>query len=293
MLNLKKKFLKIPYWFIFLFLLLIVFEFIFDFFEIAMGRFLLLTNPIRPKTGRLWVEEKKDVDGNKIIDSLTVSIKQDSVVAPKIYSIEDLHATLSLNQNFQLSKNAFKEFYKQLSVRQAQKIIDPLNFLEIDRNREWQFVNFALDGDELYIYFIDGFGKLLYEKNLVFDSFYESAQNISGSELDQIPQFKGRIIPADVFYDSFEKLPKQYKLQIMNDPYRLVQWGDNLQRVGVSSIIEEGTVKIGFEVSMGSRNQLYILNSSEIAIQYLIDKVNGLKKGIYLKFPVPQEKNNE
>ncbi len=154
MLNLKKKIFKIPYWFILLLFLLIVFEFTFDIFEIALGRLLLLSNPVRPQTGRLWIEEKKDVDAGKIIDSLTVSMKQDSVIAPKIYSIEDLHAALSLNSNFQLNKYAFKEFYKQLSVRQAQIIIDPLNFLQIDRNRDWQFVNFVLDDNRLYIYIL-------------------------------------------------------------------------------------------------------------------------------------------
>ncbi|MBN2411059.1 hypothetical protein JXQ31_05150 [candidate division KSB1 bacterium] len=292
-LNLKKKIFNISYWSILLLFLLIVFEFTFDIFEIALGRFLLLTNPVRPKTGRLWIEEKKDVDAGKIIDSLTVSIKQDSVITPRIYSIEDLHAALSLNSNFQLNKNAFKEFYKQLSVRQAQKIIDPLNFLEIDRNRDWQFVNFVLDENMLYVYFIDGFGKLLYEKNLNFDSFYENSQTTAGSDLDQIPQYKNRIFSADIFYQAFEKLSKQYKLQIVNDPYRLVQWGENLQRVGISSVVEDGTVKVAFEVRVGSRNQLYILNSSEIAAGYLIDKINGLKRGISLKFPVQQEKIDE
>ena len=79
----------------------------------------------------------------------------------------------------------------------------------------------------------------------------------------------------------------------MNDPYRLVQWGENLQRIGISSIVEDGTVKIAFEVSVGSRNQLYILNSSEIAAGYLIDHINGLNKGIQLQFPVQQEKMDE
>jgi len=289
----KNKLFKIPYWLILLLVIVIVFEFVFDIFEVAMGRFLLMTNPVRPKTGRLWVEEKKDVNANKIIDSLTVSIKQDSVVTPKIYSIEDLHASLSLYQNINLSKSDFKEFYKRLAVRQAQKIIDPLNFLDIDRNQEWQFVNLSLDGENLYVYFIDGFGKLLYEKNLLFDSFYENSQIVAGSELDQLPQYKNRVIPADIFYQSFEKLSKSYKLQIVNDPYRLVQWGDNLHRVGISSIVENGTVKLAFEVRTGSRNQLYFLNSSEIAAGYLIESINSLKQGINLKFPVQQEKINE
>jgi len=293
MLNLKKKLFKIPYWVFILLFFLIVFEFIFDFFEIGIGRFLLLTNSIRSKTGRLWVEEKKDVDATKIIDSLRVSIKEDSLVYPKIYSVEDLHASLSLHQAMQLSKVSFKEFYRLLSGKQAQKIIDPLKFLDIDRNNEWQFVNFVLDGDELYVFFLDGYGKLLFENNLSFDNFYESSQTIKGSELDDAPQFKGRIIPAEVFFDAFEKLPKSYKLQIVNDPYKLVQWGDNLQRVAISSFVEESTVKIVFEVSMESRNQVYILNSSEIAAEYLIDSINGLKRGINLKFPIHQEKTDE
>ncbi len=134
---------------------------------------------------------------------------------------------------------------------------------------------------------------MLYEKNLTFDSFYENSQTITGSDLDQIPQYKSRIFSADIFYEAFEKLSKQYKLQIVNDPYRLVQWGDNLQRVGISSFVEEGTVKIAFEVRVGSRSQIYELNSSEIAAGYLIDKINGLKQEIFLKFPVKQEKINE
>ena len=204
-----------------------------------------------------------------------------------------MRAALSLYQNFYLNKNDFKDFYKQLSARQGKKIIDPLKFFEIDRSREWQFVNFAMDADDLYIYFIDGFGKLLYDKNLNFDSFYETNQDIAASELDNLPQFIGRIIPAGIFYDCYEKLSNLYKLQIVNDPYRLVQWGENLQRVGISSIVEEGTVKFTFEVRMGSRNQLYIMNASEIAAGYLINHINELKKGINIKYPVQQEKTDE
>ena len=59
MINIKKKFLKMPYWLIILLLFVVVFEIAFDLFEITIGRLLLLTNPVRPKTGRLWDEEKR------------------------------------------------------------------------------------------------------------------------------------------------------------------------------------------------------------------------------------------
>jgi len=289
---LKEKYTKKQKWIIFIVLLLFTGELIFDYLEIAVGKVLLATNPMRSKTGRLWVEENKDIDATKVIDSLTVTLKQDSLFSGTLYSVEDLQANLAARQFMQLTKANFKIFYNQIPNRQAQKLIDPLKFLELDRNRDWQIVNFSYEGNVLGVTFLDGFGQPLYEKSLSFSDLTERSGTVTGSELDRENLFAGRIIPADIFYEAFQKLSKTYKLQIINNPHRLVQWGDNLQRVAISSQVVDGEVKIAFEVAQGARNQVYYLNGSEIATGYLIDAINSLKKGLKLKFPARQENQN-
>lgn len=290
---LKTKLTKKQIGILVLVILLAAGEMIFDYLEIAAGKLLLATNPLRSKTGRLWVEEKKDIDATKVIDSLTVSLRQDSLFSGFLYSVEDLQANLALRQFMQVTKANFKSFYNQLPNRQAQKLIDPLKFLELDRNKNWHQVNFSYEGNLLGITFLDGFSQPLYERTLPFSDLTERTKTVTGSELDHDPMFSGRIISADIFYEAFQKLSHTYKLQIINNPHRLVQWGDNLRRVGIASQAVGGEVRIAFEVTQGARNQVYFLNGSEIATGYLIDSINRLDKGIKLKFPVRQEKQNE
>ncbi|HQI50200.1 MAG TPA: hypothetical protein PLN61_16235, partial [bacterium] len=59
-----------------LLVLVILLEFCFDLFEKIIGQVMLWTNDKRPKVGRLWTEEERDLNGQRQastrIDSLRI-----------------------------------------------------------------------------------------------------------------------------------------------------------------------------------------------------------------------------
>ena len=75
----------------------------------------------------------------------------------------------------------------------------------------------------------------------------------------------------------------------MNNPYKLVQWGDNLKHVAISRYVENGVVEIAFEVQANRHSTVYRFQASELAIAHLITKLN--EQDNKEKITLPKEKS--
>jgi len=265
-------------------LLLFAAELVFDIFEIAMGKILLFTNPIRPQTGRLWVEDHKEQKGIEELNA-NVEPQQSRTVNQPVQSLDDLQAILSMRNSLNMDKDTFKEFYRSIPVRQAKEIMDPLDLIELDRNDEWQTIQISLSGNQLVFYFLDGYERPLKESHFYVNGENKSDQQFTLSNLRTDERFLGRFVPAKVFYQAFDQLPRTYRLQIVNDPYKLVQWGSSLQRVGISSVVERDGVQIVFEVVDDMGPNLQSMRASEIAVEYLIKEINQMNGAPQLQVP--------
>ena len=274
--------------------LLLVLEASFDIFERAVGVYMYVINPFRPQVGRLWTEEEKDQAGAQQISSIVDNLRPDSSIATTIRDLEDLKALLSVRESITISQEEFLRFYRMLPTDQARKIIDPLLLLDLYRAGNWHSVRLFPAGDQIGIYFLDGSGQMLIESYLVAAG-QSGPTEIAGSsgQLDNDPRFKGRIVKAEDFYNAFDKLSQSYRLQIINDPYKLIQWGANLIRVGVSPVVESGVVTIAFEIKSDDRLKIYEIQASEIAAGYLIAEINALGTVPPLKLPQNPEVPHE
>ena len=267
-------------------------ELFFDVFEVAIGQLLQATNPIRPKVGRLWDEEKKELSGDVAMDSLFSQTAEDTLQTLQIFSIADLHSLLLLQNQVQMKRKDFMVFYRLVAPKTAKILLDPLKFLELEKNQDWQSVEFLHNESRISIYFLDGYGQLLYEQYLHINDFDDNSNTLMLSTLDSDPEFHNRTISADLFFQAFLKLPSLYRLQIINDPYKLVNWGDDLIRIGISSRVNMGSVEIAFEVGTGTQTRVYRLGASEIAVGYLIANINKLDESVNISLPKPQEPDN-
>ncbi len=266
--------------------LLIVAEIFFHVIEIGVGQVLLLTNPIRPKTGRLWVEDQKEQLGIDELNSINESEEEPVVIDQQIHNFEELEAVLSTRSSLSMTRDEFKEFYRSLPIKEAKQLLDPLYLIELDRNPEWQRSQLSLSGDQLVLYILDGYEKPIVETHVNL-RYPERSENVTSlSELDQLEAFRGRIIPASIFYKAFDQLPRMYRVQIVNDPYKLVQWGASLERVGISLFVESDGVEIIFEVKENQRTRLQHMYASEIAAGYLIKEINAIDNSPKLQMPV-------
>jgi hypothetical protein len=213
-------------------------------------------------------------------------------LAKPVRSVEELEAILSMRNSLSMTKEDFTEFYRSIPIKQAKEILDPLDLLELDRTSEWQKTQLSLSGNQLVIYFLDGYENPLRETHVYLDE-REKEEKFTSTTLDQLPKFRGRIIPAQLFFQAFDKLPRTYRLQIVNDPYKLVQWGSSLQRVGLSHYVEDAGVELLFEISTDVRKKLESMYASEIAIEYLIQEINNIQKSRTLQMPMRKDENHQ
>lgn len=267
--------------------LLFVTEAVFDVFEIAIGKMMLLTNSIRPKTGRLWDEEQKDQTGMKEVEEIEEQQKEERV---SIYRLDDLMAALSIRQSVTMSAKEFKNFYKSLPIQQSRTLLDPLQFLKLSRRSDWHGVHIMKSDDQLISDFVDGYNNLLHETIVTMDQLFPKQDTVQG-KLEDMQLYRGRVLAADQFFKAFENLSRTYQLQIVNDPYKLVQWSENLTHVAISPFVGDQGVKVVFEVGKDKQSKLYELYASEIAIGYLIKQINQLKDAPQLD--MPKEKTND
>ena len=97
--------------------------------------------------------------------------------------------------------------------------------------------------------------------------------------------FKDRTISRDQFFAIFDDLPNSVKLRLINNPFQLVKWDRNIQKVAVSRYVDDNTVSIGFQVNQGIYTEVYTFEASDWAVDIFIEKLNNQYSGINFEYP--------
>lgn len=263
-------------------------EMVFDVFEIMMGKYLLVINPKRPQIGRLWEEEQKDIlaeEEVKQVDTFTTDSLHIEII-PNFYELLKL---LEKQSMIILDQNNFKNFYKRIEPSLAVRLLDPLILYDLDRQNEWRFVKINKSSAQITFTFINGFYQPLSESFLDIKNI-NSSPLTKITDMDRDPQLQQRIVPASDFLLAFDQLSRPYRLQIFNNPYRLIEIKDELVRVGISKYAKNGSVELTFEVKVGNSVSLFKMNAAEIAAGYLISTINRSEK---YNMALPSKKEDE
>jgi len=282
----KQKKPKLPR-FVFVLAVLLIFlmaELFFDLFEITIGKLLLMTNPIRPHVGRLWEEDQKEQKGIEALDAN--SGMSEEVAKQPLRSLDDLQAVLSIRSSLSMTREEFKEFYKSIPIKQAKRLLDPLDLIALDRAQDWQTTQLSLSANQLVVYFLDGYEQPIKQTHFVINDNKKNASERGEGSLEQNEAFENRVVSATHFYQAFDKLPRSFRLQIVNDPYKLVRWGASLKEVGISRYVEDEGVQVIFVVAGDAGLQHNSMFASPIAIEYLLKEINDSSDAPRLKLPV-------
>lgn len=272
---------------ILMFILILVFaELVFDWGEILFGQFAAATNSFRQEKGRLWSMEKNDRSGSASVQEIEQNIIPGPQVDYQPRDLADLLQILNTNSDITLTREDFLAFYRRLSNDEAREIVEPLTLSKMMRNGQWKRSRIVGGQKNLSVYFIDDSGELIMDSH---PSRYvlDVAESIRqpGQRLESYKDFSGRIVTAPTFYDAFDKLSKILQLQIINNPYNLIRWGNDLLRVGISRFSDNAVVEIGFEVNIGGQTRIFMYQASEIAAGYLIQEINKLQPSSKLALP--------
>jgi hypothetical protein len=256
-------------------LLLLIAEGTFDILEITAGEWMRLTNAWRPRTGRLWEEESKDSAGRVQMEQWREQVvTSDSITETGIQSFDDLIALLSARRTIALKRDDFIKIYRSLSKEMAEKWIDPSTVYELSRNQDWSTVHFTLQSRQLGTLFLDRYRQYLYDRYVPLDFFFASLPESGFSVLETREPYAGRVVSASDFFSAFDHLAPELRRLLVPDMYQLIQWGDRLERVGISRYAVHDSVRLAFEIRLQNQVRTVEMKAPKTIVNSFISKLN-------------------
>lgn len=285
-------------WFFTILLLMLVFmiiEGIYDVVEISLGQVLTLTNSIRPQTGPVWQREINDEVAVQQLETLIQESPPEKIKLVQFQNFDALIEALNKSEEIRIPKNNFLNLYINLPYDYAQEIIPPYDLLALIDEESWQQCAFSRETTELRIYLLDGENQLIrdYYAPLRFNIDSENMAIPVGSLLDEIEEFRNRVISKADFLKAFNSLPVTTKTFIMNNPIQLIRWRDALKKVAISRYVIDGTVTIGFQIQTGVTKSIVRYQASEIAASRLVQRVNEIITDKFIAMPERKIKSSE
>ena len=268
-------------------ILITTIEFNTDFVEIILGNIIELTNPYRPKSGTIWELHKNDRLASEQLEEITKSLPEKKPELPEINDLMQLKTKLEQQQTLLITADQFRNLYNQIPIRISGDIISPLDLLKLSHSRKWIWTKIVKSDSSLSFFFFDGDKQLLMDTYPPLSVLYNiPAANISHFvSLDSMDSFRGRTLSRDQFFAVFDDLPTSVKLRLINNPFQLVKWDSNIQKVGLSRYVEDNTVSIGFQVNQGIYSEVYTFVASDWAVDIFIEKLNTLHPELYFEYP--------
>ncbi|MDZ7375695.1 MAG: hypothetical protein ONB13_03655 [candidate division KSB1 bacterium] len=266
---------------------LFIIEISFDFVEIMLGTAVELTNPYRPRSGTIWELYRKDRLANEQIKQIIATLPDESPPVPQINTLPQLKNWLEIHGSVFLSADQFVELYSQFPPNLAGEMVSPFDLLKLSHSRKWVWTKIVTSDSSLRFYFLDG------DKQLLLDSYPSMAlllaiadsSQIASPGLDLMEQFTGRTITREQFFAAFDDLPTSIKLQLINNPFQLVKWDKNIQKVAIARHANGNVVPLGIQVRQGIYSEVHIFEASELAVELLIENLNRLYPELHYIYP--------
>ena len=266
--------------------LIIIFEFTSDFVEIVLGNIVELTNPYRPKSGTIWELHKKDRLASEQLKEIVDSIPENEREIPEISDLFQLKNQLEQQQSLLITADQFRDLYNEIPIRIAGDVIPPLDLLKLSHSQKWIWTKIVKNDSSLSFYFFDGDKQLLMDTYPPLSVLY-TIHNVNQNglvSLDSMEIFEGRTISRDQFFAVFDDLPNSVKLRLINNPFQLVKWDRNIQKVAISRYVDDNTVSIGFQVNQGIYTEVFTFEASDWAVDIFIEKLNNIYPGINFEY---------
>ena len=270
-----------------IFVSFIVIEFTTDIVEIVLGNVIELTNPFRPKAGTIWEYENKGRLADDQLKQITQNLTGEKVEITEINNLSELRNNLEEKENILITSDRFKQLYNQIPPRFSYEVISPFDLLKLSHSHKWTWTKIIKSENNLNFYFLDGDKQILMDTYPPLTVLYNipHASGNHNASLDSMSMFKGRTFTAEQFFNAFDDFPNAVKLQLINNPYLLIKWDENIRKVGISRYSFDNTVLLGFELNQGIYTEVYTFESSELAANYLIARLNELYPELNLLFP--------
>jgi len=252
-------------------------EIFFDLGEVVLGHLMQASNPFRPKVGRLWIEEEKDLAGQQQVTSIVDSLSNHPFRSGPIHTLEDLAAYLNYKNRIVVSRDDFLNLYAALPDSEAQLLLDPLQLEALREDLSWQSTSLMSGEGQMTVIFNDSYGQPMLVTHPIGPVLPTILpENTLPSLLEADERYKDRTIKPPLFLAAYHHLPKRYQLQVINDPVFIARNPSDWVMIAIAPYVRNGSVTLICEIKQEGMNTLHTFQASELAIHYLIQAIAQL-----------------
>jgi hypothetical protein len=262
-------------------LALLAAELKFDWLERAAGDYLVSTNAGRPESGAIWEKGRKTQIARTAIEKLAADREAYQRMARNAGSFSEVVDALAPGQGVMLSVEHFREIYRKLPEGFAAELLSPFDLLRLQSEGRWSRAYLERSADGLVVYLLEPNNHVLRQVKVGAASLSALARGsaAAGRTLDDLPDFRSRIYPAERFFAALASLPEEVQRGLISQPERLLDVSGQITRVGISDESVSGRVDVGFEIRTGAQRRVELVQAQDWAVWRLRSALEGRRTG--------------
>lgn len=240
----------------------------FNWVEIMLGRYLVATNSYRPESGNVWEEGHLRQVATQTLEKMVTDQLAAQREAREATSMSQLIEGVSDSRGSMLSAERFRVLYSQLPEATERTLFPPMRLLSISADRSWDRVYLERENGKVGIYLLDRSNNVLNyttTSGQELESTGGSAPAVRGT-LEALPEFAGRIYPADRFFRALETLPVEVQRAVLPQPAAVLAIEGSPVRVGISDEVNADTIRIAIEMQTPEGRQITTVMGQEWAV---------------------------
>ncbi len=264
-----------------LLLALLAVELKFDWMEQAAGAYLMSTNAERPESGAIWEKGRKTQIARTTVEKLATDRETHQRMARNASSFNEVVDALAPGQGVMLSAEHFREIYRKLPEGFAAELVSPFDLLRFSSEGRWSRTYLEKSADGLMVYLLEPNNHVLRQAKVGAASLSALTRSsaAAGRSLDDLPDFRNRIYPAERFFTALASLPEEVRRGLISQPERLLDVSGQITRVGISDESVSGRVDIGFEIRTGAQRRVVLVQAQDWAAWRLRSTLEGRPAG--------------
>lgn len=262
---------------------LVLGELRFDWAERITGAYLVTTNAGRPESGQIWEVGQQAHSAHQALEKIVTDRIANQREARESATFIDLAERLQPGQGAMISVDHFRRMYLDLPEAPARETAGALRILEIlsQRRCDRVYVRRNDAGDGLTVHLLDAANQVIEALDLPSHLVWLSREPeaLHDGRLEQWPDFQGRIYAADRFFHELGDLPEEVRAAVVTHPRRLLEIDGAIVRVGISSEVSGGYIRLGFEALVGGVPRVLMTRGREWAVWQVHSRLEHLAPG--------------
>ena len=254
-----------------------ILEMRFDWVERTVAIYLVTTNDARPESGAVWEKGHRTQSARQNLEQIIAVRETSQREARSADTFSQVAGSLPADQGVMLSAERFRRLYLQLPREVSHGIIPALELLKFSGQGDWRRTYLEKKGDALVAYLLDADNRVLQMVDVPTGALFRinRQDEVRTQALEDIPNFRNRIYPAEQFFEALATFPDEIRSNIILNPEALLEPAGQIVRIGISDEAVAGYIELGVEYLAGTRRQVILVPGQEWAVWRLRSYIEG------------------